>query len=195
MIIKPYFLWSGALLDQICDILVEEGLKRPQLDAGTGQENKKSLGRSTTVSFINLDDVNSIIKTYVDNANEYYKVLIDDWEHVQFATYKEGDFYGWHRDYGKGCSKNRKLSVSVQLSNSISYTGGDLVFKREGWDANGTPVEEEILLGESARKRGSIIVFPSNLLHKITPVESGVRHSLVQWYSGPKDERTEGDNK
>jgi PKHD-type hydroxylase len=35
------------------------------------------------------------------------------------------------------------------------------------------------------RLQGTIIVFPSALFHRVTPVKRGRRYSLVQWYSGP----------
>jgi PKHD-type hydroxylase len=35
------------------------------------------------------------------------------------------------------------------------------------------------------RKRGTLILFPSFLIHRVTPVNSGVRESMVSWISGP----------
>ena len=35
-------------------------------------------------------------------------------------------------------------------------------------------------------RRGTIIAFPSYVLHRVSPTESGVRKSLVIWVSGPE---------
>jgi PKHD-type hydroxylase len=36
------------------------------------------------------------------------------------------------------------------------------------------------------RKRGTVIIFPSFLQHRVTEVKRGTRYSLVQWYNGPE---------
>ena len=65
----------------------------------------------------------------------------------------------------------RKLSISVQLSRSEDYEGGELQFKVGS---------DEIV---ATQDPGSVIIFPSYIRHRVTPVTSGVRHSLVQWVS------------
>lgn len=64
----------------------------------------------------------------------------------------------------------RKLSFSVLLSDPDTYTGGELEF-------SGDLVP--------TRAQGSIIVFPSFLRHRVTPVESGLRDVVVGWAVGP----------
>ena len=46
---------------------------------------------------------------------------------------------------------------------------------------NGNEKEDEPPIQE----QGSIIVFASNLWHRIAPVTKGVRYSLVSWIFGP----------
>jgi len=70
----------------------------------------------------------------------------------------------------------RKLSLIVQLSDEKSYEGGTFEIK----SVTGEPLD----VPENALSRGSVIVFPSYLEHRIAPVISGVRHSLVGWYHG-----------
>ena len=79
-----------------CQKIVEEGLTRPQLDAGVGKTNKKSKGRSTKIAFIN----NAFLRSFIYNLVEenYSEYTIEEAEHIQFAVYNKGDFYGWHRD-------------------------------------------------------------------------------------------------
>ena len=64
------------------------------------------------------------------------------------------------------------MSFSIQLDPEDSYEGCDLTF-------NGLP-KNEIL-----RKQGTIVFFPSFILHTVTPLLSGTRRSLVGWICGP----------
>lgn len=106
------------------------------------------------------------------SANQLFKFEIDFFEALQLARYKEGQFYGWHADMGPGHMGNRKLGITVQLSDPDSYEGGDLVM-----DDNG----REFFV---PRELGSVTVFPSFMRHKVTPVTKGIRYSLVAWASG-----------
>ena len=162
-------VYKSVLTDKICDIIISEGLKRMQIEAGIEEDNKKSEGRSTTVSFMNNPVITEFIRRYVKDASEGL-VNITGAEDLQFATYKKDDFYGWHKD--ANIDNNRMLSVSVQLSDPDTYEGGDLQIKD--------------FLAE--RARGTILVFNSNLLHRVLPVTSGVRYSLVQWFSGQRSD-------
>lgn len=74
--------------------------------------------------------------------------------------------------------KARKISVTVNITDSSDYDGGDLKFDL----GNHRPVN--ILTAHEARNQGSIVVFPSFLDHCITPVKRGVRYSLVLWVLG-----------
>lgn len=85
------------------------------------------------------------------------------------------DHYVWHRDTlsipAKG--SERKLSFSIQLSDPGSYVGGDLEFLPE-------------LTSPFKRNQGNILIFPSYLTHRITPMTEGVRYVIVGWIHGPE---------
>jgi PKHD-type hydroxylase len=68
----------------------------------------------------------------------------------------------------------RKLSMVLQLSDPSEYDGGDLEFY----------VQSEPIKAE--KKKGIVYVFPSWVLHRVTPVTRGTRRSLVMWIAGPK---------
>jgi PKHD-type hydroxylase len=95
-------------------------------------------------------------------------------EAFQYTVYRgeEGGHYDWHIDHGP-LPVQRKLSVSLQLSDGDSYEGADLEFMA------GNRIQP------APRERGAIIVFPSYVLHRVTPVTRGVRKSLVVWVTGP----------
>ena len=70
----------------------------------------------------------------------------------------------------------RKLSVTISLTDSETYEGGN-------W---GEHAETKSRFHECTeiRPRGSVIVFPSYYHHQVTPVTKGTRYSLVIWYYG-----------
>ena len=80
--------------------------------------------------------------------------------------------YDWHLDIGsdEGMS-TRKIAYSVHLNQE--YEGGELQ-----WLLG----DEPSLLEES--KIGTMTLFPTYLLHRVTPVTSGVRYALVGWIHG-----------
>jgi len=92
---------------------------------------------------------------------------------LQFTRYAApGEHYEWHIDRGMQTG-TRKLSLTLQLSDSDTYEGGDL----ELW-FGGEPIK-------ASRDRGMMTFFPSWAMHRVTPVTEGVRYSLVCWVSGP----------
>jgi PKHD-type hydroxylase len=93
----------------------------------------------------------------------------------QIARYSEKDrgHYDWHIDLGTGKFSQRKISLSVQLSASEAYEGGDLEFHLSGLDR------------QKMRQQGALVAFPSFHEHRVTPVTRGERFSLVAWIHGP----------
>ena len=97
------------------------------------------------------------------------------WEDLQFTVYKSEDHghYDWHMDIGSnGLSSNRKISLTIQLSDPSDYEGGDLELM----------VHRNIIKAD--KSKGTIILFPSYLQHRVTPVTKGIRKSLVIWVHG-----------
>lgn len=98
----------------------------------------------------------------------------------QYARYDAAEcgHFDWHKDYGKDYGapdrEPRKLSLSIQLSDPAHYQGGDLEV-RAGNQVDVAP-----------KARGTIIAFPSYVLHRVTPTISGARKSLVVWAVGPE---------
>ena len=78
----------------------------------------------------------------------------------------------YHMDYNPHQIPNRKISISIQLSNPEEYEGGDLKLMY-GFKEHIVP-----------KKKGTIVIFPSFVLHKVEPVTKGRRISLVTWYEG-----------
>ncbi len=94
---------------------------------------------------------------------------------MQVTRYHEVDqgHYTWHMDGGVKTA-NRKISLSVQLSRSDEYEGGNIGFFYTS--------QERF----ASRDRGAIVTFPSWVMHRVTPVTKGVRYSLIAWIVGPR---------
>lgn len=93
---------------------------------------------------------------------------------IQYTEYyPSGGHYDWHMDIGPGSSMaNRKISITVQLSHPDEYEGGNLQILR-------SPTPED-----APRGLGTVVIFPSYMMHRVTQVTSGVRKSLVLWVGG-----------
>lgn len=125
----------------------------------------------------NAKYLNRVINQYVVMANRNaFGVNLNGYFEFQIAKYEKGDFYDYHTDsfLKPNICSQRKLSVTVQLSDSIDYVGGDFEFNKTigKLDRN------------KAREKGTILVFPSFLNHRVTEVTKGERFSLVGWYEG-----------
>jgi PKHD-type hydroxylase len=107
------------------------------------------------------------------NSNRYKFEITGFQTELQLASYGPQQFFEWHMDFGTGNVSNRKLSISVQLSEPDEYEGGELQFM----------INQNIFT--ATKEKGTAIIFPSFGLHRVTPVTKGVRKSIVGWISGP----------
>jgi len=107
------------------------------------------------------------------NTNRYKFDITGFQTELQIAKYADKGFFDWHQDFGPGDVSNRKLSITVQLSNPDEYEGGELQFM----------INQNVFT--APKEPGTAIVFPSFDLHRVTPVTSGCRMSIVGWISGP----------
>jgi PKHD-type hydroxylase len=93
-------------------------------------------------------------------------------EPLHYVWYEPGGHFDWHTDLGSGPMSTRKISISIQLSDSDAYDGGDLEFCPHG-------VIPEF------RGAGTAVAFPAYIAHRVLPVTRGARHALVAWIHGP----------
>jgi Rps23 Pro-64 3,4-dihydroxylase Tpa1-like proline 4-hydroxylase len=123
--------------------------------------------------------VSSIFHHYFNKFNDdIWEYDIRQVESIQVTSYGEGDYYGWHCDYGTTDYEpglTRKLSASLLISDPSEYEGGDF----EIIDYHGQVLTLPKL-------KGTIIIFDSRAPHRVTPVTKGKRVSLVSWMLGPK---------
>jgi PKHD-type hydroxylase len=135
--------------------------------------------RKSEIKWMHSDDksfwVYQKIGQYIQQANnELWKFNLNSIiDSIQYTVYYEGGgHYDWHIDIGPNPINHRKVSCTIQLSDPNEYEGGDL----EIWTGGGFKTIE--------RKQGCAIIFPSFLMHRITPITKGIRKSLVLWVGG-----------
>ena len=127
-----------------------------------------------------FEKMNSAIESVNNSVYGFDLYGYKDYQYTEYEGSENGK-YGVHMDLIMTEAKpadlldTRKLSISLLLSESeTDFTGGDFLIYEGG---NPTKVE--------ARK-GTMILFPSFMLHEVKPVTSGLRKSIVIWVEGPK---------
>jgi Rps23 Pro-64 3,4-dihydroxylase Tpa1-like proline 4-hydroxylase len=97
-----------------------------------------------------------------------------NYEHneFQFTEYNIGDFFNWHTDSDKDNINinefNRYCSIVIQLNDD--YDAGDLEISITN--------EEPIVVDKGV---GNLILFSSDIQHRVTTIQSGQRYTLVNW--------------
>lgn len=175
---------EDGLIGTGCDDHMKDDLNRHIKDSSTG--NVDYIRRST-LRWIELEKPSEwlykkIIQTIKEVNALNFNYIITFLEMLQFTEYDEVNkgMYRVHNDSGDNNHIDnsvdiRKISFSVQLSDSVDYEGGDLILYGE----------EENQLKKMTRNKGDVIFFSSNIEHEVTPVTKGKRYSLVGWVNGP----------
>lgn len=182
--IQPFAWWEGAFSDQELNWLQQQASNANQKAQIGGNAQGESLARirRSNISWIdNTPDTKWIFEKLAHVASslnsQFYRFDLTGFgEPLQLTNYDQSEhgMYGWHQDYGGEHSVSRKLSLVVQLTDPSQYEGGNLQVM-----TNMDPVNVR-------KQRGLITVFPSYVLHQVTPVTQGSRQSLVAWISGPQ---------
>jgi PKHD-type hydroxylase len=170
--------FSPAECDRIVALIDADALR----DAGlVGQVSNHNLRRADVAW---LDEVEGagwvmdrIIQVVAKANREGFDFDVREFaESPQVARYtaeRQGHF-DWHSDIGDGViAQKRKLTMVVQLSDPANYDGGVLEMMP---DAN---------IHTARGEKGTATLFPSFVLHRVTPVTRGKRHSLTIWAHGP----------
>jgi len=137
--------------------------------------------RNSSVSWIKdrtiCQRVFSVIK---DKAADFSNLELDNIEPLQYSEYDKNQEYGWHQDlnnkpYADG--RIRKISFSIFLNNN--FEGGE--FDLEIYSPDAKPRYVSIW----KRHSENCVIFNSDMWHRVRPVKSGVRESIVGWLLGP----------
>ena len=187
-----WWAWPAELSPDQCQQLIDLGKDKWKTSETVGSRyfNKSTKGiRECSVFWIRDQKVNNLIWPYMESANKGagFNYDITALEDIQLTRYGKKGFSDWHMD-GVGShhttynipnnkflhGKTRKLSMVILLNSD--FEGGHFKI----YSSN--PKEK---IEQPNMSAGSIIVFPSFLFHKVTPVTKGTRYSLVSWFVGP----------
>ena len=176
------------LTPQQCQELIRLGQAEPQSDGAimvAGHPAKKDYtARKNKVSHIPFDKAPKIYSDLLGwmqlvNRNRFGFEGMEMHEAGQYSEYSKGDFYNWHIDMGVDAipvPPVRKISLSLLLNDPKEFEGGELeIFSRAG-DTNDNFVFK--------LKQGQALFFASFHVHRVKPIISGNRKSLVMWFGG-----------
>ena len=179
-----YYLEDQFTEDEI-ELIKAIAKKLPKENSTIGDYGKTTESpeyRKSSITWININECtfwiyNKLTSLINEVNNIHFNFDLDIISVLQFTEYYSSNngMYRAHIDAnGTKNPINRKLSVVIQLSDPEEYEGGDLLLYY-GKD----PVCIK-------KKKGSMVFFPSFVLHEVTPVTSGCRRTLVGWIEGPQ---------
>ena len=171
---------NNVFSDQQCELIKQLGYSLNVNTATTfgGNPNGDDRIRKSKVSFLPRIEktvwIYNILTSLVFEANKIFNYDLTGFhEKIQFAAYSEKkSHYDYHIDIHH-LYPARKLSICVLLDNPDEFEGGEFSFTL------GARSEQIPLV------KGSAVIFPSFILHKVNPITQGKRHSLVAWIGGP----------
>ncbi len=176
--------WHGLFTPAELDAIERHGDSLAQERAGLSDPGQNQDGiRSTQVAWFARNAHTEAIyrrmeETVLALNARYFRYDLSGLTTFQYAVYRDGGHFDWHKDYGRDPNapqqEPRKLTLSLQLSEPGAYQGCELQARA----GNGIDI--------APKARGAVIAFPANVLHRVTPIESGTRKALVIWAAGPE---------
>ena len=173
--INFYAFWNNAFSKEECQTIINIAKNKGLIKGKTRGESDI---RNSKISWLYPnDDMDWVFRRVTDiavNLNErFFKFdLFGLNEGFQFTNYEApSSKYGKHIDRGIN-TPVRKLSISIQLTDPEKYEGGELYLYEED---KGTLMD---------KTQGTLVIFPSYVLHEVMPVTKGERNSLVTWITG-----------
>lgn len=184
--VNPLTLWAKApMLPELVDKVIEyvENIDQKKWEDGTvkdGDDYRNKVGiRKCKVSALGDEYLNKFIFSQIYAANSTtWRFHITGLVPIQYIVYDVGGHYDWHTDWMKFEDDSiRKLSMIMMLSQvGDDYDGGEFEFQTLYTKREVERIE---------MNRGDMLIFPSNMSHRVMPVTSGVRKVLVGWACGP----------
>jgi PKHD-type hydroxylase len=178
-----YYTIPTAIDKKICGYIKEQMQTSVELeDAKVGSsdlEGRKVRNRVCQVGWLNTDCwIAGMMAHFIHYANiNYFGYELTGWaSQIQYTKYDGSKTqYNWHTDTDMSIIPNqeRKLSISLMLSERSEYEGGNF----------------QIITGDKKQdielNIGDALIFPSFLRHRVSPIKNGCRETLVGWYGGP----------
>ena len=176
----PYWLYDKSPLVDLADKIINNA---PSVNDATTSAQDNVNTRDSSVSFITAQDdlgkeIFGKVWGFITDANIQagWNFNVSACEPFQYTEYSNNQKYDWHVDNRFNEDDTRKLSFTLLLTDD--YTGGDFQFEL------GSP-GDALRITTVSMKKGDLVIFPSYVWHRVTPVKDGTRKSLVGWCRGP----------
>lgn len=166
---KKFLVKPNALTPEECDELIAYGIDK--VVPARNKHNKAFL-ISVDHHFLPLNhDLHKKLSPLWEEAAEFFKFDIDFVEPYELKRYPEGGFFSKHIDnyHGLNLPTERKISMSIQLTDPSEYENGDLMLSYV----------------KLPKTRGTAIFFPSFYPHHVEKITKGTRWSVISWAWGP----------
>lgn len=173
-----YYIAPDVVNKDEIDFITKEGMKNlvKATTFATRGTLKIDFKRRTKVAWFHKDknkDLDKILNRVVDMlfsvSKNFYNQELNNVEPIQFTHYKFLNYYNYHMDSSAWPeTPNRVISATIELTNPKNYIGGGLQFKNHAFP-------------RPKLNSGTMIVFPSLMIHKALPIYFGIRNSLVLW--------------
>lgn len=198
----PFYVINDFIPKSMLEELVEHTKnfdKKLHKGSVIGYDSKSSEDyniRDSSIYFIDDDEIDKfndyVADRMFDINKNIYDLDISCYMVPQYTVYGDKQHFNWHPDgpfgvmdrRGLNCIPKdlswRKLSMSIALNDESEYEGGDLQIINMSGNPSCNAINS-IRLG-----KGSAVVFPAFCTHRVSPVTSGVRKTLVYWFCGPR---------
>lgn len=174
---SEFWFWQSQLDKKYCNDLLAEVKKGTFTQGTTLSDTLNKKIRDNTVQWLpRMHNLECVLAHHAMEANlamGWNFHLTTCFDMVQIAQYQKKQHYNFHNDLMVFTDKpgfERKMTTVLFLSDEKDYDGGEL----------------EIGGGKVPTKaQGTIVVFPSFVHHRVTPVTKGTRFSATLWLAGP----------
>ena len=163
--------YESSVPEEVCDRIVKYTKHTEErFERAVTVSDKPEVRVCETYNVLGSDPIDEDIFKYISKALWEYTRTFPDFNITedsgyQILRYKPGGKYDYHTDQHR--DYNREVTIILNLNDD--YEGGNLCHIKDNH------------IMEMAK--GDIIIFPSNFMypHRITPITSGVRYSVITW--------------
>ena len=183
--LSNFYYIPTAIDEDVAKLIIEKCDQLSLVPSGIGDDDSVVVDlnvRKSLTGWVPTDSwIAGMLKHFIEVANNgLFKYDLKQWsDKIQYTTYEgSGSKYNWHADIAQSPydeSIMRKLSISLLLSDPDEYEGGEFQLM----DCAGEKIKT------LKPPIGTAIIFPSTTKHRVRPLKSGKRISLVGWYGGP----------
>lgn len=182
---NSYYSFKSGITKEISEVIqnsFDESLaKKSTVYSKNKLEVTSSIRECKNFWIPNTHWISGMMFHFVNVANQInFNFDLEMWcGDIQYTIYEgSGTYYDWHSDFSPDFNNDfvRKLSISLMLSSSDDYEGGELELDMGKGDNVNAKFKLDV---------GDLVIFPSNMWHKVNPITSGKRVCLVGWFGGP----------